>query len=92
MSFGAVPIFVPWLMFPAEVATLFGWLRFTPAERWMIRVDQTIGFAILALLAMAAMATALLSEHSGRGRLGASVEIVCTIIIFAAAPPLLAFA
>jgi beta-carotene 15,15'-dioxygenase len=88
-ALGAAPILIPWLMYPAEVGLVFGWLSNTPAETWVPPWAPAASYTLVAAVAAVAMLTARRdTAHRTQSRL----EVAGTVLIFIVLPPLLAFA
>ncbi len=97
---GAMPIFIPWIIFPQEVAMLFGWLANNPAERWLQPLSLRFN-TVLAILTIAAFfAVRFFREAASRGSSTSEarsehtrflLEFFATASLFATIPPLLAF-
>jgi beta-carotene 15,15'-dioxygenase len=88
-ALGAAPIMVPWLMYPAEVGIVFGWLSNTPVETWMPPWAPAVSYAAVAAIAAVAVLTA---RRDTAHRTQNQLEVAGTILIFVFLPPLLAFA
>jgi beta-carotene 15,15'-dioxygenase len=88
---GAAPIVVPWLAFPEQVATVFGWLSLTPADDWLPRWHPFVSWAAIGTLLVLLILTAA-HETDRALRTRRCREALATIGVFAVVPPLLAFA